>query len=52
MNNPEVLQALSIMARGMMGIFIALSILYGFIVILTKSFPHKEDEGNNNDLSS
>lgn len=46
MNNPEVFQALSVMARGMLGIFISLSILYGFMVLLGKSFPYKEERGN------
>lgn len=51
MNNPDVLQALSIMVRGMLGIFIALSILYGFMVLLGKSFPYKEEDGNNNNTA-
>ncbi len=42
--NPEVWQALSIMGRGMLGIFAALSILYFFIRLLTRLFPYKEEK--------
>lgn len=36
------LQALEIMVRGMAGIFIALSVIYIYTVVLTKLFPEKK----------
>lgn len=43
MNQEAVFKALEIMGKGMTGIFAALSILYLFMVGLTKAFPLKEE---------
>lgn len=43
MKNELILQALEIMGKGMAGIFIALTIIYLFIVTLTKLFPEKKE---------
>lgn len=42
--NPDLIQALEVMGKGMFGIFAALSIVYFFILILVKVFPVKEDK--------
>ena len=39
----DIINALFIMGKGMLGIFIALSIIYLFTVLLTKLFPPKEE---------
>jgi len=43
MNYEAVFKAIEIMGKGMLGIFAALSILYLFMVLLTKAFPVKEE---------
>lgn len=40
----DSIQALEIMARGMAGIFIALSVVYVYTVALTKFFPEKKEK--------
>jgi len=40
---PDSIRALEIMVRGMAGIFIALSVVYGYTVVLTKLFPEKKE---------
>lgn len=43
MNMEDVFKSLQIMGAGMAGIFATLSIIYGFIVLLVKSFPIKKE---------
>lgn len=45
----DIMIALEILGKGMLGIFIALSIIYCSIIILVKLFPTKpsEEESNN-----
>ena len=43
-----IMQALGIMGQGMLGIFIALSIIYIFIVVLTKALPRKSKKKQKN----
>jgi hypothetical protein len=40
----EIFDALVVMAKGMIGIFIALTVVYLFTLLLTKLFPPKDDE--------
>ena len=40
----KILVALQIMGKGMMGIFIALAIIYLFTILLNKLFPEKKKE--------
>lgn len=42
----NVVIALKVMGQGMFGIFIALSIIYGMVLLLTKVFPPKEGENS------
>lgn len=42
--DPDIAVALEVMAKGMAGIFIALSILYGFVIGLIKIFPEDPKE--------
>lgn len=48
--NDQIIMALEVMGKGMIGIFIALSIVYFFVLALVKFFPVKkqvnEDENN------
>jgi len=37
--NDKVKDALLIMGKGMLGIFIALTVIYLFVILLTKVFP-------------
>ncbi len=40
----KILVALQIMGKGMLGIFIALAIIYLFTILLNKLFPEKKKE--------
>ncbi|MBM7613756.1 hypothetical protein [Alkaliphilus hydrothermalis] len=44
MNMNHVYIALRVMGAGMTGIFVTLSILYGFIIFLTKIYPMKANK--------
>lgn len=44
----EIINALFIMGKGMLGIFVALSIIYLFTISLTKLFPPKEENEEKN----
>lgn len=41
--NADLVQALQVMGKGMLGIFIALAVVYTLIVVLVKVFPVKEE---------
>lgn len=45
--NEEILVALEIMGKGMAGIFIALTVVYIFVLLLVKTFPVKKQVENN-----
>lgn len=47
MNWELIYDALEVMGKGMLGIFIALTIVYGFVLALTKFCPVKEEESEN-----
>jgi len=40
----KIIVALQIMGKGMLGIFIALAIIYLFTILLNKLFPEKKKE--------
>lgn len=40
----KIIVALEVMGKGMLGIFIALTIVYLFTIALTKLFPVKKEE--------
>lgn len=47
MNN--ILVALEVMGKGMLGIFLALGIVYLFTLLLTKLFPEKKKPADDNE---
>lgn len=40
----KIITALEIMGKGMLGIFIALTLVYLFVLLLNKLFPEKKKE--------
>lgn len=44
-----IIIALEVMGKGMLGIFIALSIIFGMIMLLTKVFPPKAGENKDSE---
>jgi len=45
----DIITALIIMGKGMLGIFIALTIIYLFVLLLNKVFPEKKKEISESD---
>lgn len=39
--NPDLTMALEVMAKGMTGIFTALSVVFILVIVLVKAFPEK-----------
>ena len=44
MNTENVMAALAVMGKGMLGIFIALAIVYLTVLLLNKLFPEKKKD--------
>ena len=52
MNTENVKAALEVMGKGMLGIFIALAIVYLSVLLLNKLFPEKKKDSPETDSES
>ncbi len=43
----DLIEALKVMGKGMLGIFIALTVVYLFVLLLTKAFPADKEKAEN-----
>lgn len=46
MDMVDFIEALKVMGKGMLGIFIALTVVYLFVLLLTKAFPADKENAD------